>query len=48
LPPEILEHDLQAYRDARIEDLRRKFRSAEYYVPASEISAALVEKHLKR
>lgn len=48
LPTGIREDNLRANRQNRIEELRRQYLSGTYYVPASEISAALIEKHLKR
>lgn len=54
LPPEIRpeperrEPNDACPRESRIADLRRQYRSGTYYVPTAEISAALIEKHLKR
>lgn len=48
LPLEIGEENLRSYREARVNELRLQYASGQYYVPAAEISAALIEKHLKR
>ena len=48
LPSEIREENLRSRRDSRISELKRQYLSGTYYVPASEISAVLVEKYLKR
>jgi anti-sigma28 factor (negative regulator of flagellin synthesis) len=48
LPIEIREQNLGSCREARVDELRRQYLSGEYYVPAGEISAAVIEKHLKR
>ncbi len=48
LPAEIREENLRSTRDSRVSELRRQYLSGTYYVPASEISAVLIEKHLKR
>jgi anti-sigma28 factor (negative regulator of flagellin synthesis) len=48
LRPEIHEGDLGSCRESRLAELKRQYLSGTYYVPAGEISAALVEKHLKR
>jgi anti-sigma28 factor (negative regulator of flagellin synthesis) len=48
LPTEIREEDAHAKRQTRVEELRRQYLTGTYYVPASEISSALLEKHLKR
>ena len=42
------EDDPRAKRQMRVEELRRQYLNGEYYVPAIEISSALIEKHLKR
>jgi anti-sigma28 factor (negative regulator of flagellin synthesis) len=48
LPPEFRQEDERSTRELRIADLRRQYQNGTYYVPAPEISAALIEKHLKR
>lgn len=48
LPLEIREENLRSFREARVNEFRRQYASGQYYVPAGEISAALIEKHLKR
>jgi anti-sigma28 factor (negative regulator of flagellin synthesis) len=48
LPLEIREENLRSCREARVDELRRQYLSSTYYVPAGEISAAVIEKHLKR
>ena len=48
LPAEIREDDPRVKRQLRIEELRRQYLNGEYYIPATEIASALVEKHLKR
>lgn len=48
LPLQIREENVRSCRDIRIEELRRQYLTGTYYVPAVEIGAAIVEKHLKR
>jgi hypothetical protein len=48
IPPEIREGNLRSSRETRLNELRRQYVNGTYYVPAAEISAALIEKHLKR
>ena len=48
LPPEIREENIRSCPETRIDELRRQYLADAYYVPAAEISAAIVEKHLKR
>ena len=48
LHPEIDEAHAIACHESRLRELRRQYLSGTYYVPTSEISTALIEKHLKR
>jgi anti-sigma28 factor (negative regulator of flagellin synthesis) len=48
LPTEIKKETEHSSREMRISELKRQYQSGTYYVPAAEISAALIEKHLKR
>ena len=48
LPSEIREVHVRPCHENRLRELRQQFLNGTYYVPAGEISAALIEKHLKR
>jgi anti-sigma28 factor (negative regulator of flagellin synthesis) len=48
LPPEIREENERSSRESRLAELKRQYQAGTYYVPALEISAAVIEKHLKR
>jgi hypothetical protein len=48
LPLEIREENLRSRREARVNELRRQYLGGAYCVPAGEISAAVIAKHLKR
>jgi hypothetical protein len=48
LPPEVREAHVRPCRETRLSELRREYLNGTYYVPAGEISAAVIEKHLKR
>ncbi|HEX4748814.1 MAG TPA: hypothetical protein VH302_04665 [Bryobacteraceae bacterium] len=48
LPTEIHEEDPRVKRQTLVEELRRQHLGDTYHVPASEISSAMIEKHLKR
>jgi len=48
LPPEIDEENLRSIRQTRINELRRRILGGTYCTTAQEISAALIDKHLKR
>jgi anti-sigma28 factor (negative regulator of flagellin synthesis) len=48
LSPEIREENLRSKRETRLNEIRRQILSGTYCVTSQEISAALIDKHLKR
>ena len=48
LPPEFREENERSVRESRVAELKRQYQAGNYNVPALEISAAVIEKHLKR
>jgi len=48
LPPEIREGDRPCCRETRVNELRQQYQKGTYHISAAEISAAIIEKHLKR
>lgn len=48
LSPEIREENLRSARETRLNEIRQRILNGTYCVTAQEISAALIDKHLKR
>jgi hypothetical protein len=47
-PREIRDDHLRSCHETRLNELRLQYLSGTYFVPATEISVSVIEKHLKR